>query len=187
MSEQLVFWVSFFVLLLCIRIKSISKVSWYWGVDITQGSEDFFGGECFGRESHTQGTAHSTQRHRFCGTVVNIKILDKTFEHDDKLLDRKDKALDIWFDLKVEPFNVSLLLNSDAIVYLERKPIKGQYLKKNYDGTGKLTVSLTNKREIFTVLKKWLPQIKVIEPMDLQEEFEDILQGYLVKTRNLII
>ena len=111
--------------------------------------------------------------------IRDLKILEETFVRDEKVLDRMEKALDIWFDPKAEPFDVTLLLNSDAIVYFERKPIKGQYLKKNSDGTAELTVSITNKEEIFTVLKKWLPQIRVIEPYELQEEFEEILKGYL--------
>lgn len=113
--------------------------------------------------------------------IVDLKILEKTFEYDAKVLDRMDKALDIWFDPKAEPFDITLLLDDDAIVYFERKPIKGQYLKKNPDGTAELTVSITNKNEIFTILKKWLPQVRIIEPYPLQEEFENMLQHYLVK------
>jgi len=52
-------------------------------------------------------------------------------------------------------------------------------MKKNSDGTAELTVSITNKNEIFTILKQWLPQVRVIEPYSLQEEFEKILQDYL--------
>jgi len=113
--------------------------------------------------------------------IRDLQILDKIFVQDEKVLDRMNKALDIWFDPKAEPFDVTLLLDSDAIVYFERKPIKGQYLKKNSDHTAELTVSITNKNEIFTILKKWLPQIKVIEPYALQEEFDEILMGYLDK------
>jgi len=113
--------------------------------------------------------------------IRDMKVLKQTFEHDDKVLDRMDKALDIWFDPKVEPFDVTLSLEGYAIVYLERKPIKGQYLKKNSDGTAELTVSITHKNEIFSIVKKWLPRIKIIEPIELQEEFEKILQGYLAK------
>ena len=113
--------------------------------------------------------------------IRDLQILEKTFVQDEKVLDRMNKALDIWFDPKAEPFEVTLLLDSDAIVYFERKPIKGQYLKKNNDHTAELTVSITNKREIFTILKKWLPQVRVIEPYELQEEFEEILMGYLDK------
>jgi len=111
--------------------------------------------------------------------IRDLQILDKTFVQEEKVIDRMNKALDIWFDPKAEPFDVTLILDSDAIVYFERKPIKGQYLKKNSDGTAELTVSITHKREIFTVLKKWLPQIKVIEPHALQVEFEKILREYL--------
>ncbi|RLA66646.1 MAG: hypothetical protein DRQ78_03945 [Epsilonproteobacteria bacterium] len=111
--------------------------------------------------------------------IRNLNILEKTFEQDEKVLDRMEKALNIWFNPKAEPFDVILLLDSNAIVYFERKPIKGQYLKKNNDGTAELTVSISHKEEIFTVLKKWLPQIRIIEPRELQEEFEKVLTEYL--------
>ena len=111
--------------------------------------------------------------------IRDLQILDKTYIPDENVLERMDKALDIWFDPKAEPFDVTLLLDSDAIIYFERKPIKGQYLKKNSDHTAELTVSITHKNEIFSILKKWLPQIKIIEPYELQEEFEEMLKGYL--------
>ena len=62
--------------------------------------------------------------------IRDLKILEETFVQDKKVLDRMEKALDIWFDPKAEPFDVTLLLDSNAIVYFERKPIKGQYMKK---------------------------------------------------------
>jgi len=108
-----------------------------------------------------------------------LHIEEERFEKDEVLLEKMEKAQGIWFDPKAEPFDVTLLLESDAIVYFERKPIKGQYLKKNSNHTAELTVSITNKNEIFTILKKWLPQITIIEPYALQEEFEEILNGYL--------
>jgi predicted DNA-binding transcriptional regulator YafY len=111
--------------------------------------------------------------------IRDLHILDQTFEHNGNILDRMNKALDIWFDPEADPFDVTLLLDSDAIVYFERKPVKGQYLKKNSDDTAELTVSITNKEEIFTLLKKWLPRIRIIEPFELQEEFEEMLRGYL--------
>ncbi|CAA6811603.1 MAG: Transcriptional regulator, putative [uncultured Sulfurovum sp.] len=111
--------------------------------------------------------------------ISEVNILEQIFICDEKVLDRMNKALNIWFDPKVEPFDVTLLLNKNAIIYFERKPIKGQYLKKNNDGTGELTVSITKKEEIFAVLKKWLPQIRVIEPYQIQVEFEAMLKSYI--------
>lgn len=111
--------------------------------------------------------------------IKDIKILPETFKKDEIILDRMEKAIDIWFDPKVEPFDVTFLLDAYAIVYFERKPIKDQYLKKNNDGTAELTISVTNEREVFSILKKWLPQVKVIEPYTLQEKFERMIQEYL--------
>ncbi len=111
--------------------------------------------------------------------IRDLEILDQTFEQDDKLLDRLNKALGITFDTEAEPFDVTLLLDSDAVIYFERKPVKGQYLKKNPDGTAELTVSITDKGEIFNIMKCWVPQIRVIEPEGLQREFEEMLREYL--------
>ena len=114
--------------------------------------------------------------------ISDMKILDDTFQKDEKILDRMEKAIDIWFDPKVNPFDVTFLLDQYAIVYFERKPIKDQYLKKNSDGTAELTISVTHEREVFSILKKWLPQAKVIEPYSLQKKFEKMMREYLRET-----
>jgi len=114
--------------------------------------------------------------------IKNLKILPRTFKKDEILLDRMEKAIDIWFDPKAEPFDVTFLLDTYAIIYFERKPIKDQYLKKNSDGTAELTISVTHEREVFSILKKWLPQIRVIEPSILQDKFEETIRKYLSST-----
>ena len=108
-----------------------------------------------------------------------LHILDKTFEKEEKVIERMEKALNIYFEPLAEPFEVTLLLESDAIVYFERKPVKGQYLKINSDHTAELTISVTHKEEVFAIVKKWLPKIKIIEPIQLQEELEESLREYL--------
>ena len=111
--------------------------------------------------------------------IHDLHILDKTFEIEEKVIDRMEKAVNIYFEPSAEPFEVTLLLDSDAIVYFERKPIKGQYLKKNHDGTAELTINVTHKEEVFSIVKKWLPKIKIIEPFQLQKELEKELHKYL--------
>ena len=90
-----------------------------------------------------------------------------------------NKALGFWFDPTAEPFEVILLLDQDVIIYFKRNPINGQRLKINPDGTAELTVTATDKREIFDILKKWLPQVRVIEPERVQEKFDKMLRDYL--------
>lgn len=111
--------------------------------------------------------------------IKDVKLLDRTFVPNENILERINKAIGFWFEPTKEPLDIILHLDKEVVIYFERKPIKDQYLKKNSDGTAELTVSVTSKNEIFTILKQWLPQVKVIEPYSLQEEFEKILQGYL--------
>jgi predicted DNA-binding transcriptional regulator YafY len=111
--------------------------------------------------------------------IRNLQVHEKQFDPDTHLLERMEHAVSIWFNPKAEPFEVTLLLEWSAIAYFKRKPIRGQHLKENPDGTAELSFAITNKRELFDIMKKWLPQIRVIEPQGLQEEFEGMLRGYL--------
>ena len=111
--------------------------------------------------------------------IADLVISEQTFEHKDKVLASMQKAQDIWFDPAKESFEVILFLDSIARVYFERKPIKEQFLKKYADGTGEIIIYITNKKEVFSILKKWLPHVKVVEPIELQEEFELLLVSYL--------
>ncbi|MBT5935643.1 YafY family protein [Sulfurimonas sp.] len=108
-----------------------------------------------------------------------IVVSDETFEYKDKVLSSIEKAQDIWFDPSKEPFEVILYLDNTARVYFERKPIKGQSLKKYENGSCELTTYMTNKEEVFSILKRWLPHIKVIEPPELQKEFDIMLNEYV--------
>jgi len=114
--------------------------------------------------------------------IKEIEILEKTFVRDEKILESIEKAQSFWFNPLAKAFEVTLLLDEEVIIYFERKPLKGQYLKKNEDYTAELTFTVTNKKEVFDIMKKWLPQVKVIEPYSLQEEFETILKKYLTQT-----
>ncbi len=116
--------------------------------------------------------------------IRNIKISNQTFEKDNTVLERMNKALGFWFDPTAEPFEVTLLLDEEVIIYFKRNPIIGQRIKLNPDSTAELTITATDKREIFDLLKKWLPQISVAEPYSLQKDFEGMLQGYLEETKS---
>ncbi|NOR56605.1 MAG: WYL domain-containing protein [Sulfurovum sp.] len=111
--------------------------------------------------------------------IRDIKLLDTTFVTNENVLERINKAIGFWFEPTTEPFEIILHLDKEVVIYFERKPIKDQYLKKNSDGTAELTISVTHEREVFSILKKWLPQVRVIEPYFLQEKFEKMIQEYL--------
>jgi predicted DNA-binding transcriptional regulator YafY len=111
--------------------------------------------------------------------ISNLKIEDEHFIYDEQILSRVHKAHDIWFDPTKEEFEVTLYVDSVVRIYFERKPLNIQQFKKYSDGTGEVTISVTNKEEVFSLMKKWLPHIRILEPVALQKEFEAMLSGYV--------
>jgi predicted DNA-binding transcriptional regulator YafY len=112
-------------------------------------------------------------------SISNLKIQDEHFTYDEQILSRVHKAHDIWFDPTQEEFEVTLYVDSVVRVYFERKPLNIKLFKKYSDGTGEVTIYVTNKEEVFSLMKKWLPHIKVLEPIALQKEFEAMLNDYV--------
>jgi predicted DNA-binding transcriptional regulator YafY len=107
-------------------------------------------------------------------------ISEMKFTPNKKILEAMENSINIWFSPKTKPFEVTLWLDTDAVVYFERKPIsKKQKLYKKPDGTAELIVKITDSEEIFPVLKFWLPSVRIIEPESLQIEFNEMLQIYL--------
>jgi predicted DNA-binding transcriptional regulator YafY len=105
---------------------------------------------------------------------------DHTFTPDKKIIDQMENSVNVWFEPNNEPFEVTLWLDTDVVVYFERKPIaKNQKLYKKSDGTAELIVKITHKEEIFPIVKFWLPTVRIIEPEHLQESFETMLKDYL--------
>ena len=113
--------------------------------------------------------------------ITDLKILEQTFEHKDNILKSLQKAQDIWFDSNKDEFEVIFHLDAIAKVYFQRKAIKDQHLKAYNDGTAELTIYISNKETAFGILKRWLPHIRIVEPVWLQEEFENKLNLYLIK------
>ena len=111
--------------------------------------------------------------------ITHLELLEQHFTPDRQLLERMNRAINIWFNPHADPFEVVLLLKESAVPYFKRKPIRGQQLIKQPDGTATLTLEITHTEELFAILKKWLPQIRVIEPEGLQEAFEEMLRGYM--------
>ena len=113
--------------------------------------------------------------------ITDLKVLEQTFEYKDNILKSLQKAQDIWFNPNKDEFEVIFHLDATAKVYFERKPIRDQQLKAYKDGTAELTIYISNKETAFSILKKWLPHIKVVEPVWLQDEFDNMLNLYITK------
>jgi predicted DNA-binding transcriptional regulator YafY len=51
--------------------------------------------------------------------------------------------------------------------------------KENEDGSLIVSFEVTQEREMEEIVKKWIPNMKVIEPLSLKEKIEAELKKYL--------
>ncbi|PHR54387.1 MAG: hypothetical protein COA44_13300 [Arcobacter sp.] len=55
--------------------------------------------------------------------ILSCKLQADIFEVDEKIIESMENSINIWFSPNTNPFEVTLWLDEDAVVYFERKPI----------------------------------------------------------------
>lgn len=113
--------------------------------------------------------------------VFNIKTTNENFEVNSKLEELLENSISIWFQEKVEPFEIKLNISSKISKYIKRKPIApAQVIESIYDdGSLDIVIKVTHEMEIFPIVKYWLPFIKILEPSSLQETLNKELESYI--------
>ena len=115
-------------------------------------------------------------------SMTNIKILEKNFTRSKEIDESLENAINIWFNIENEPFEVVLHVNGSVAKYFQRKPIsKSQVISSidSDDGSMELSIKITHVREIIPTILHWLPHIRVLEPEFLKEEIIQIVKKYL--------
>lgn len=115
-------------------------------------------------------------------SMSNIQVQDKYFTRSKKLDEALDNAINIWFTLEVEPYEVVLHMDNDTGKYFQRKPIcKSQRLLSvnEEDKSMEFSLKITHEMEIIPIILQWIPNIKVIEPNKLKEKVYTRIDEYL--------
>lgn len=113
-------------------------------------------------------------------SVHSCDLTVATFKYNPKIIDSLENSINIWFSTASEPYEVILWVDPEVVIYFERKPIvKNQKLYKKSDGSAELVLKVTSEEEIYPILKFWIPNLRVIEPVWMQDRFEEMLSGYL--------
>lgn len=113
-------------------------------------------------------------------SIHSCDITDVLFKQDTKIIDCLENSINVWFSTSGEPYEVRLWVDESVAVYFERKPVtKTQKIYKQSDGSAELVLKVTSDEEIYPLLKYWLPNVRVIEPEYIQENFEKILLRYV--------
>lgn len=123
----------------------------------------------------------NTLKKYYLKNIFNIKTTDVNFEFNPKLEELLENSISIWFQEKNEPFEVKINVSNVVSKYVERKPIAPtQIIESVYeDGSIDIVVKVTHEMEIMPLIKYWLPYMKVIEPLHIDEMICDDLRGYL--------
>lgn len=118
-------------------------------------------------------------------SMSNIQVLEKYFTRSKKLDEALDNAINIWFNLEEEPFEVMLRIEGNTWKYFERKPIsKSQRLLSinEDDDSVEISLKITHEMEIIPKIMEWIPYIKVIKPFWLKEMVKKRVREYLKQT-----
>jgi predicted DNA-binding transcriptional regulator YafY len=115
-------------------------------------------------------------------SLARIKFVTQQKSHFiyDESIIRELKAQDtIWFGLPL--FTVTVEVSSDVAFFFERKALlpKQELLEKKSDGTLVLSASAWSYNQITPVIQYWLPNIRVISPIELNAHIRKNLTDWL--------
>ena len=110
--------------------------------------------------------------------IKRIKIKGDTFSANAEFLKRIEKNDTNWFS--DDKFKVTLEIKNEAMEYFKRKEFLPNY-KVMQEDEHKIIISteVAYDDEILRVVKYWLPFIKILEPKNLRDKFEELLRDYL--------
>lgn len=114
--------------------------------------------------------------------ITNFELLkENRFKPKVEFVETIQKNELTWFSQNV--IEVILEIDSDVAEYfLRRKIFSNQTVSPQNNGKLILSTKISYADEILRIVQYWLPHIKIIEPIYLQEQLNDLLSGYLKTT-----
>lgn len=112
--------------------------------------------------------------------ISNIKLTNLSFEISSKIEILLKNSINIWFNEYTEPFFVKLRIDSSISKFIKRKPLAPtQIIESVYsDGSLDVIIKITHEMEIISLIKYWIPNIKVIEPLWINDIIKKDLEKY---------
>ena len=109
------------------------------------------------------------------------KIFHKNIEIEDFIKDMQTPFSVYRRDYKKHLINVVLEVDKSKAYYFENKKyLKSQeILEKKDNGNLLIKYRVTQEMEIEEIVKRWIPFVKVIEPLSLKQKIESDLKSYL--------
>ena len=117
--------------------------------------------------------------------IKSVEDTPKTF-HKNQEIEDFIKDMQTPFSIYKRDYKKHLITvvlevdKSKAFFFESKKYLKSQeILEKKENGNLLIKYKITQEMEIEELIKKWIPFVKVIEPLSLKEKIESDLRGYL--------
>lgn len=103
--------------------------------------------------------------------ITNFNVSDSHFSADNAVREELDNTTGIHFGARI---NVTLWVSAHAAQYVTRRPLfPEQHIGQTHpDGCLTLTTTINDKNTLFRWLRYWLPDIRILEPASLKEDFD---------------
>ena len=111
--------------------------------------------------------------------ISELEVSSDVFVIDNEMLKKIENEESLWFsNSKTE---VILKVNSSIAQYFKRRKIIAyqKILEELDDGSLLVSTQMTFEEELLQIVKYWLPNIRIVSPIYLQEKLEESLRSYL--------
>lgn len=148
----------------------------------------------FMNENFYLATENPDERYRFTmlrlAQIKSVELQKEQFHHNPDIKEFI-KHLQTPFPLYKPQFREHLIkviveVNKNQVKYFKlKKHLPSQTIEKeNEDGSAIFSFTVTQEKEMEELLKKWIPNIKIIEPLTLKEKIRKDLILYLNTSDN---
>lgn len=110
--------------------------------------------------------------------ISKICVLDETFTPNKEFMEKMEKNENNWF--AKDAIEVVLSVSKQASEYFLRKQVLlNSKILENTDERLLISTKVTYEDEIINTVKYWIPYIKIVSPIYLQERLNNIIKEYL--------
>lgn len=101
------------------------------------------------------------------------------YKPDPQILSQLEDEKSIWFGQ--EKLEVILTVHVDVASHFQQRPLlpEQQIIKELDDGNLLLSSRITHVTQILPLVRYWIPHLKIVNPVGLQEQIEEELKEYL--------
>jgi len=112
--------------------------------------------------------------------ITKFEVLPKEFKQDLEVLKHIENMQSLFEDYKKEKFRVVLEANENIARYFRNKSyMKSQKIINDDGGSAEIEYFINNEMEILPLVRRWLPDLKIVEPRWLDEMLKEQIKRYL--------